>query len=366
MLKVDMIVGVRPDFIQASALNQTFSEHTDKLNVRIIHTGEQNDPELSQIHIEQLNLQPIAAYLPVETGDSTRQLAEIIVSYDLQLKSDKPDLVLIMGNSTSALACAIVAARNGVKIAHIDAGVRYYNQALVQEQNDLMIDQLATYLFTANPESAINLIREGFDTVRILEVGNLRSDAVFMNLGFAEDSNILDRYGLNPDAYVVVYIHQEHILSDTNYLISLFTLFEELSEGAKIHVILDPQTSMLLEDTPEIILDSTDNLQFVSSHNYHDMLKLIKNATLVITDSQGVQEETTQLGVQCLTVGNEMNRPVTFSVGTNTLAGFDISEIRTNILSILSGETKEASPIDLWDGKVGQRIADFISSTDIA
>lgn len=361
MRKVDMIVGVRPDFIQAAALNQAFSEFHDSLDVRIIHTGQHYDPELSGELIEQLRLQPIHAFLASEGGEGLQQLASIMVSYEAQLKIDRPDLVLIIGNSNSALACSLVAAKHNVKIAHVDAGVRAYDPTVPEDQNDRLIDQLATHLLTSNEESVINLIREGADSKQIIEVGNVRSDAVFTNLGFAEDSSILDNYGLETGSYVLITLHHDHILQNVDFLIPFFTMLEALSERLRILVVLHPKTAIQLENIPELMLESSDNLQFISSQNYQDMLKLIKNTALVLTDSQGLQEETTILGVQCLTLGTVCNRPITLSRGTNTLVGLDPNEIRQKIESVMEGELQEAYPIDAWDGKASQRIAKFIA-----
>lgn len=361
MRKIDMIMGVRPDFIRAAALNEAFSSYEDTLDVRIIHTGQHYDPELSQDLLEQLHLEPVYVFLPFGGGQEIRQLSSIMVAYEDQLRYDVPDLVLVMGNSNSALACALVAARQGIPVGHVDSGVRSFADHQIEEQNDLLIDRLARFLFTSSEESVINLIREGYDNANIFEVGNIRSDAVFTNLGFAEDSTILDQSGLHEGGYLLLTLHHAHVLKETAFIIDLFTMLEELSERLKIYVVLHPGAVIKLEDLPELMLESTDNLQIVSARNYQDMLKLLKNAALVITDSQGLQEESSLLGIQCLTLGNETNRPITLAKGTNTLAGFDVQELRQRIMAIMEGDLKESYPIDGWDGKVGQRIAKIIS-----
>lgn len=361
MLKVDLIVGVRPDFIRAAALMQAFSTYEDLLDVRIIHTGQHYDPVLNQDLLDQLDLQSIHAFLACQGPEGAPQLASIMIAYEEQLRMDPANLVLIIGNSNSALSCSLVAARQNIQIAHIDAGIRSYDSSHIEEQNDMLIDRLSSILFTSNEESVVNLIRDGFDSSQIIELGNIRSDAVFMNLGFAEDSNALEMSGLQAGAYILVTLHHNHILKERDFIVSLFTLLEELSERIMIYVTLHPKAAMQLEDIPELMLESTDNFQIVDSRNYHDMLKLLKNAALVITDSQGIQEESTLLGVQCLTPGNTTNRPITLTKGTNTLVGFDVNNVRSSINSIVEGKTINAYPIDGWDGKAGQRIAKHIS-----
>jgi len=361
MLKIDMIVGVRPDFIRGSALNQAFSSFEDVLDLRIIHTGQHYDPELSQDVIEQLKLEPIHASLPTEGGVGISQLASLMIAYEEQLRMDPADLVLVIGNSNSALACSLVAARLGVKLAHIDAGIRSFELDLVEEQNDQLIDKLATFLFTSNEENVINLIREGYDNQFILEVGNTLADAAFANLGYAEDSTILDRSGLREGGYLLLTLHHLPVMAQTEFLISLFTMLEDLSERLMVYVVLHPGAALQLEDIPELLSETSANLQIVSSRNYQDMLKLIKSSAVVLTDSQGIQEEASILGAQCLTLGSTSNRAVTMIRGTNGFAGYDVGEIRSKIMAILDGEVREGYAIDGWDGKASQRIAKLIS-----
>ncbi|NQT62782.1 MAG: UDP-N-acetylglucosamine 2-epimerase [Candidatus Marinimicrobia bacterium] len=364
MKKIDLIVGIRPDFIRASALKTAFQDFEDTLDIRIIHTGQHYDPQLSQDILEQLNLSPIHAYLDINAVEGIGKLASIMMSYETQIHIDRPDIVLVLGNSDSALACSIVASRSHIEVAHIDAGVRSYDFQIVEEQNDILIDKLSTYMFTSNEEPVIPLIREGYDNSNIIEVGNIRADAVFANLGFAEDSNVLNRYGLEEGAYILMTLHHDHILRNISFLISFITMLEKLSERLRICVVLHPKTLMLLEDMPEVMLDPGVNLQFVTSQNYHDMLKLLKNTVVVVTDSQGIQEESTVLGVQCFTIGHTTNRPVTLTKGTNTLVGFDVEQIEAKIVSIIEGDKIDGYPIDGWEGKAGQRIAKYFSEIE--
>ncbi|NQV41249.1 MAG: UDP-N-acetylglucosamine 2-epimerase [Candidatus Marinimicrobia bacterium] len=364
MKKIDIIVGVRPDFIRAAALSTAFKDFEDKLDLRIIHTGQHYDPELSQDLIEQLNLAPIHVYLDINTVVGIGTLTSIMMSYENQVHIDRPDIVMVLGNSDSALACSMVASRAHIEVAHIDAGVRSYDSQIAEEQNDMLIDRLSTYMFTSNEEPVIPLIREGYDNSNIIEVGNIRADAVFANLGFAEDSNALDRYGLEAGGYILMTLHHDHVLNNKPFLISFMTMLEKLSERLRICCVLHPKTLMLLEDIPEVMLDPGVNLQFISSQNYHDWLKLLKNTVVVVTDSQGIQEESTVLGVQCLTIGHTTNRPVTLTKGTNTLLGFDIEQIEAKIVSIIEGDNIDGYPIDGWEGKAGQRIAKYFSEIE--
>ncbi len=361
MQNIDIIVGVRPDFIQAAALNLAIQDSDNPTEFRFVHTGQHYDAELSHTLLEQLNFTTISIFLEIDRIEGVGKLASIMTAYENQILLDRPDLVVVIGNSDSALGCALVAARNRIRIAHIDGGVRCHDLSLAEEQNDVMIDRLSSILFTSNEESVINLIREGFDNSQILEVGNLRADAVFQNLGYAEDSTILSRYGLEQGSYIVVTLHHDHILSNRDFLTAFFMMLEQLSEGLRIYVVLHPKSLLLLEETPEILLDTTENLQIISSQDYHDMLKLTKNAALVVTDSQGLQEETTILGVQCLTLGHTSNRPITLSRGTNTLIGYDVDVLRDKIVSIIDGDRVDGFPIDNWEGKAGQRIAKILS-----
>ena len=364
MKKIDVIVGIRPDFIRVAALKTAFQDFEDPLDIRIIHTGQHYDPELSQDILEQLNLSSIHAYLDINVIEGIGKMASIMMSYENQIHIDRPDLVIVLGNSDSALACSLVASRSHIEVAHIDAGVRSYDFQMTEEKNDMLIDRLSTYLFTSNEEPVINLIREGYDNTNIIEVGNIRADAVFANLGYAEDSNVLDRYGLEEGAYILLTLHHDHVLSNKSFLISFLTMLERLSERLRIVMVLHPKTLMQLEDIPEVMLDPGVNLQFVSSQNYHDLLKLLKNTVVVVTDSQGLQEESSVLGVQCLTIGQATNRPVTLTKGTNTLVGFDVDEIAAKIVEVIEGDKIDGFPIDGWEGKAGQRIAKYFSGIE--
>jgi len=364
MKKIDLIVGIRPDFIRGAALLNSFQDFEDKLDIRVIHTGQHYDPELSQDLLDQLHVKHIHAYLDLNVVEGIGKLTSIMMSYENQVHIDRPDMVIVMGNSDSALACALVASRSQIKIAHIDAGVRSFDAHVVEEQNDMLIDRLSTYLITSNEEPLINLIREGYDNQNILEVGNIRADAVFLNLGFAEDSNVLDRYGLEENSYILITMHHDQILGNQDFIAPFITMLERLSERLHICMVLHPKTMALLEEMPEVVLDPGVNLQFVSSQNYHDLLKLQKNAVLVVTDSQGLQEESSILGVQCLTLGQSTNRPITLSKGTNSLIGFDVSEIESKIVSIIEGDRIDGFPIDGWEGKAGQRIAKYFSEME--
>jgi UDP-N-acetylglucosamine 2-epimerase (non-hydrolysing) len=245
-------------------------------------------------------------------------------------------------------------------IIHLDAGNRYYNKKMIPEQNELIIDQLATQMVSSNGESVINLMREGVDSLQILELGSLSSDAVFLNLGHAEDSPILDLQGLLEGSYVLVVLSSSIPADSITAHIALFHLLESLAQKISVHVVLNENSFRSLEDIPEINLEGDDGLNIVSGHGFHEMLKLMKNAALVLTDSQSIQEETTVLGVPCLTLGHTTNRPVTLSKGTNLLVGYEATEIQEAIDTILQGDVKEAYPMEGWDGKVASRVLEMI------
>ena len=280
MKKIDIIVGIRPDFIRASALLNSFQDFEDILDIRLIHTGQHYDPELNQDILDQLHLSSIHSYLDINVIEGIGKMASMMMSYENQVHIDRPDMVLVIGNSDSALACSLVASRSHIPIIHVDAGVRSFDNQPHEERNDMLIDRLSAYLFTSNEEAVINLIREGYDNQNIIEVGNIRADAEFANLGYAEDSNVLDRFGLDENSYILLTMHHDHILKNIDFLSSFLTMLERLSERLRICMILHPKTLQILEDMPEVMLDPGVNLQFVSSQNYHDLLKLLKQVFL--------------------------------------------------------------------------------------
>jgi len=361
MHKIHIVVGVRPDLIRAAQLIDTLTAFDTSWDCKVIHTGQHYDHELAQDYIDELSIPHCVVLSDIGHGTGISQIASILNSYDEYLTQDPPDLILIMGNSNSALACAMAGKKRGHRLGHLDAGLRAYDEGLNEEVNDALIDRLCSLHFTASEEAAINLIREGYENSQIIEVGNLRGDSVFINLGHAEDSRALDRFGLKAGGYALVTFHHPETLMQPKFILELMTYLERLSERLPVLAILHPNTQYMLEDIFDMEGADPSNLQFVSSQPYRDMLRLIKSAALVITDSQGLQEETSILGVQCLTLGHATNRMVTLSKGTNTLHSYDLAGIESRVSDIVGGHLREAFAIEAWDGKTSQRIAKYIS-----
>ncbi len=360
-MNIHIVVGVRPDLILASSLSETLTSFDSNWSCKVIHTGQHYDDELSKVYVDELAIKELVLLSDIGHGVGIPQVASLMMAYDTYLLQDKADLVLILGNSHTALASAITARKHGCKVGHVDAGIRSFDTTQSLEINDALIDRLSDFHFTSSEESVINLIREGYENIQIIEVGNLRADAVFLNLGHAEDSNVLDRYGLLSDGYILCSFHHAETLEQTDFILSLMTYLDGLSETLPMLFILHPKTQYLLEEIMDLEGRDPHNFQFVSSQPYRDMLKLLKHATCVITDSQGLQEETSILGVQCLTLSRSTNRLVTLSKGTNTLHAFDLEGIQSRLNDIIQGRLHEGVAITGWDGKASQRIAKFIS-----
>lgn len=362
MTKVDLILGVRPDIIRASALLQAFSGTSDSLELRPIFTGQHYDEELSRDLIQELDYPHSLKVLNFLPGDDTQRLSNLMLTLSEQFQLERPDMVMVIGNSDSALAAAQVASRSNIPVAHLDAGIRYDRSDIREEQNDILIDQLSLLKFTSSEEGTINLIREGHDQQQVIDMGNLRADAVFHNLGHAEDSVILEMSGLTEGQYILVALHHAETLNDPDFMSGFFGHLEVLSESLPIYIVMHPRTSIVMENIPGLDLYSQDNMQYVNSRPYRDMLKLLKNTRLLITDSQGLQEESTILGVPCLSVGVSTNRTLTVMRGTNTFAGLDLTKLKTSIDEALEGHIQEAHPIPGWDGKAAQRLLEYLTA----
>ena len=362
MKRIDVIIASRSDLIQASVLKSAFAE-SEAVEITMIHTGEGVDPEYTPQIQEQLSFGPDEV-LPGEGYQGSALFGEVMTAYEQHLQMSRPDTVLLLGNSESAAACALAAARQGAEIIHMDAGNRHYDKRLRTEQNDLIIDQLSHYMVTTNAESVINLVREGVDSQQVVELGSLTSDAVFLHLGHAEDTHIHEAQGLVPGNYILVILEAHFDEQAAPQLASIFHLLDQLSAELPVHVVLGNESMSSLENMPEIDLEPNEQMNIVSGHGYHEMLKLMKYAAVVLTDSQSVQEETTVLGAPCLTLGYTTNRPVTLAKGTNLIVGYDAAEIGDAIKAVLSGDVKEAFPIDTWDGKVASRLVEFLSKKD--
>lgn len=359
MKKIISVVGARPNFMKVAPLHRAFQEYADRVGHLICHTGQHYDEKMSKIFFEEFELPEPNFYLGVGSASHAVQTARIMIEFEKVLLHENPDLVVVVGDVNSTVACSLVAAKLRVPVAHVEAGLRSFDRTMPEELNRLLTDAISDYLFVTEQSGIDNLKREGVDESKIFFVGNVMIDTLLHLLPKTDASDILSRFRLTKGEYVLVTLHRPGNVDDENFLRNLTRTFNALSARTKVVFPVHPRTRTNIE---RIGLNGelSKNVLFSEPVGYIDFLSLMRHAALTITDSGGIQEETTYLGVQCITVRDNTERPCTVEVGTNQLIGTDLDNVTAAALEVLNGKTKSGRIPELWDGKASERIAKIL------
>jgi len=341
-------------------INRALEEYADEIQARIVHTGQHYDHNMSEIFFQQLGLPEPDVSLNVGSGTQAHQTARIMMAYEDLIREDPPDLVLVVGDVNSTMACALVAVKLHVPVGHVEAGLRSFDRTMPEEINRMVTDRVSDYLFTTCQDGVVNLIREGVDEIRIIEVGNPMIDTLVRLLPEAEQSPILEILELASREFMLVTLHRPANVDDPEHLEQLLRMLGRVSEEVPVIFPVHPRTRKTMEEQTAFKPADFPRLKLTEPMPYLDFLKLEKEAQLVLTDSGGIQEETSVLGVPCLTVRENTERPVTIVKGTNRLVGTDPGGIEQAVRDILAGDVPEATLIPQWDGHAGERIAKWI------
>jgi UDP-N-acetylglucosamine 2-epimerase (non-hydrolysing) len=321
----------------------------------LVHTGQHYDVNMSDVFFQQLGIPAPDVNLAVGSGSHARQTAEIMMRLEPVVLERKPDVVLVYGDVNSTVATVLVCAKLGVKVGHVEAGLRSFDRTMPEEINRLVTDQLADLLFTPSEDGDENLRREGVAPEKIFLVGNVMIDSLVRLLPLARKTR---QEGL-PERYALVTLHRPANVDDSATLRGILESLLEVNRDLAVVFPAHPRTRKRIADFG---LDA-GQLRLLDPLPYVDFLGLQARAAVVITDSGGIQEETTYLGVPCLTVRENTERPVTVSMGTNLLVGRDRERLRTELSRVLSGQAKKGKVPPLWDGRAGERIADVLVGT---
>lgn len=354
-----LIAGARPNFMKVAPLYRELSSHPATYLPRIIHTGQHYDAKMSKLFFDDLGMPQPFAYLDVGSGTHGRQTARIIERYeDLILKGERPDLVIVAGDVNSTIACALVAKKMNIPVAHLEAGLRSYDEQMPEEINRILTDRISDLLLTPSPDADENLIFEGISRDKIFLVGNIMIDSLIEHLQKAEKSSIHEDVGIQIDEpYVLVTLHRPSNVDSYVSLKLLLQAFGEISKQLKLIFPIHPRTRKnIAEMDLGSALENAPGLIVTEPLGYLDFLKLETNATLILTDSGGIQEESTYLGIPCLTLRENTERPITITQGTNQLVRLDTMSIVEAVQRILAGEIKQGSIPNLWDGKTAKRV----------
>lgn len=358
-LKVISIVGARPNFMKIAPLHRAFLKHKSVADHLICHTGQHYDERMSEIFFKDLELPKPDFYLGAGSGSHAEQTAKIMVEFEKVVLKEKPDLVMVAGDVNSTIACSLVAVKLGIKVAHIEAGLRSFDRTMPEEINRILTDSISDYLFVTEESGIINLEKEGISKEKIFFVGNVMIDSLVHFLPRAEKSDVLSRFGLKTNEYCLVTLHRPSNVDSDDFLKELLDVFGSLAEKMKIVFPVHPRTMKNLE-AARLNKKLSTSLILTEPAGYIDFIALIENAGLIITDSGGIQEESTYLGVQCITVRENTERPSTVKLGTNQLIGTNLNKVKDAALKIIAGKTKSGTIPPLWDGHTAERIVDIL------
>lgn len=358
-MKVIHVVGARPNFMKVGPVLDALKQNHSVTQV-LLHTGQHYDANMSQIFFEQLGLPTPDINLEIGSGSHAVQTAQTMIAFEQQVLQHKPDWVLVYGDVNSTVAATLVCAKLGIAVAHVEAGLRSFDRTMPEEVNRLVTDQLANLLLTPSSDGDVNLLREGIPPDRIHLVGNVMIDTLVRLRPHAQAlwPSLQERFRL--DRYGLVTLHRPSNVDEPTTLQAILTTLNEIAAELPLLFPIHPRTRKRIAD--QGLTTAAQHIQFCDPLGYLEFLALQSQAQVVLTDSGGVQEETTYLQIPCLTLRENTERPVTVNVGTNILVGYDMTRLQAEVAQILRGRAKEGRIPPLWDGLAGQRIAGVLAS----
>src|SRR5580692_7766690 len=346
------VVGARPNFMKAAPVMRALDKWPN-LQQTLVHTGQHYDKNLSEVFFSQLGMPEPDVNLEVGSGSHAWQTAEVMTRFEPVVLERKPDVVVVYGDVNSTVAAALVCSKLLIRVAHVEAGLRSFDRTMPEEINRIVTDRLADLLFTPSEDGDINLQSEGVSPEKIYRVGNVMIDSLVRLLPCAMQ---IPKNGL-PDRYALVTLHRPSNVDDSATLQRILSSLLEVNQRLEVVFPVHPRTRQRIEQFGINI----EKLHLLEPLPYIEFLSLQRRAAAVITDSGGIQEETTYLGVPCLTLRSNTERPATVTLGTNVLIGQDLGRLGSELLKILDGKAKRGSIPPLWDGNVGERIAEVMT-----
>lgn len=372
-LKIFVVVGARPNFMKIAPLLKVMRTMNDKIYPIIVHTGQHYDFNMSDSFFIDLNIPKPDYFLGVGSGTHAEQTARIMIEFEKILLIEQPEILIVVGDVNSTLACTVVASKtrysnNEVKfqsgfviqnkrpvIVHVEAGLRSFDRTMPEEINRIITDSISDVLFTSEDDANSNLVKEGINTSKVHYVGNVMIDALEMVKSKIDQCPIVDEVGLAKEDYGVITLHRPSNVDNPTCLRNIVDSLLEISKKVKLAFPVHPRTRKRLENDSLIhLLERSDNIKLLDPLSYKEFMKLLFMSKFTITDSGGLQEETTYLGIPCITLRPNTERPVTVTQGTNELA--TVNSMNDKIISILKGNWKKGTVPEFWDGKTAERI----------
>ena len=367
------VVGARPNFMKIAPLLAEMRKHSE-LSPVLVHTGQHYDYQMSQVFFDQLGVPQPDYNLDVGSGTHHAQTADVMKRFGELVERDRPDLIVVVGDVNSTMACALVAAKETIPLAHVEAGLRSFDRGMPEEVNRVVTDSVSDLLFTTEESGGVNLRREGVAEDKIFFVGNVMIDSLVRGLEAARQSPLVRRLGLPEKGFAVLTLHRPSNVDDPMRLRSLLEVITDVAQRLPVIFPVHPRTAAKVSDAGIGNMKSWDGESAISSPGiwtmspaaYLDFIGMVDRAALVVTDSGGIQEETCYLGVPCLTLRANTERPVTLSAGTNRLVGTDPENLRREALGMLDKMNGRSAPEQapsrpaLWDGRASERIVQIL------
>ena len=362
-MRICCVCGARPNFMKIAAVVEAFRARPE-LETAIVHTGQHYDSKLSKAIFDDLGLPRPDVDLEVGSASHVVQTAEIMKRFEPVVEELRPDLVLVVGDVNSTVACSLVATKLGIAVAHVEAGLRSFDRSMPEEINRIVTDALSHLLFVSEESGMVNLRREGVPEDNLFFVGNVMIDTLLRHRERAEASQILRELALEPGGYAVLTLHRPSNVDDPEVFGRLAGSFSEIGRELPVVFPVHPRTRARLDAHPVLAeAEAAGAVRLVDPLAYLDFLKLMAEASVVLTDSGGIQEETTILQVPCLTLRENTERPATVTAGLNSVVGTDPRAI-LDAFRAARGGARSASPPEGWDGRAGERIAAALAGLD--
>ena len=363
MKRVISIVGARPNFVKVAPIDRAFKAYSDRIEHMIVHTGQHYDHKMSEAFFQDLKMPKPVKFMGVGSGSHAEQTAKVMIEFEKICNELKPDLVIVVGDVNSTLACALTAVKMGIKVAHVEGGLRSFDKGMPEEVNRMATDAICDYCFVTEKSALEHLKREGFPMDRVYHVGNTMIDSQHYALPLTENCDVMNRFNLDNKGYVLITLHRPSNVDEKEQLKGLLEVFGKIPEDKKVVFPIHPRTLRNIDNFGlREMTFAIKNLLMIDPMGYIDFLTLLKNADFVMTDSGGIQEETTALGVPCLTVRTSTERPSTIEEGTNKLVNPDPESIKKAVEEQVNADrNRKYSVPKYWDGKAAERIAEKIA-----
>jgi UDP-N-acetylglucosamine 2-epimerase (non-hydrolysing) len=353
------VAGARPNFMKIAPLMKEFARRSDRFEPILVHTGQHYDKAMSDSFFRDLGIPEPDVNLGVGSGSHAEQTAQVLVKIEKLLIERQPHALLVVGDVNSTIAATLAAVKLHIPVAHVESGLRSGDRRMPEEINRVLTDSVSDWLFTTEPVAEENLLREGIPAEKIHFVGNVMIDTLLAHRERALELDTVERLGLTPQGYAVLTLHRPSNVDSPDQLRSLFEVLGRLNNEIPVVFPVHPRTANAIEQN---LGGEKPNLHLTDPLGYLDFLRLLMDAQVVLTDSGGIQEETTALGVPCLTLRDNTERPVTVTEGTNTIVGTDPAEIEKAIKKLRTSPPTQGRRPALWDGKAAVRIVDILQS----